>query len=119
MRENFNFISKPLPFKKNRIRTLKLWKQISNVGILPQMEDADVRRAQLTNRMAIIAFLMGLTYIPVFINQESTPLLIQISILLLALAGLFFLTRKSKTSPSGNITLCNTYNPFVNCWSTH
>ena len=96
MRDNFNFISKPLPFKKNRIRTLKLWKQISNVGILPQMEDADVRRAQLTNRMAIIAFLMGLTYIPVFINQESTPLLIQISILLLALAGLFFLTRKSK-----------------------
>ncbi|OIQ25177.1 MAG: hypothetical protein BM555_06810 [Crocinitomix sp. MedPE-SWsnd] len=75
---------------------MNLWQKISNIGILPAMADADVRRAQLTNRLLLIAILMGCTYIPIFIKQGSAPLLIQISILLLSLSSLFFLVKKSK-----------------------
>jgi len=60
------------------------------------MADADVRRAQLTNRLLLIAILMGCTYIPIFIKQASLPLLLQIVILLLALISLFFLVKRSK-----------------------
>jgi serine phosphatase RsbU (regulator of sigma subunit) len=75
---------------------LNFWQKIANIGILPQMADADVRRAQLTNRLLLIAILMGFTYVPIFINQGAVALLIQISILLLALISLFFLLKKSK-----------------------
>ena len=60
------------------------------------MEDADIRRAKLTNRLILIAFLMGFTYIPLFINEGSTPLLIQIIILIVSIASLYLLVRKSK-----------------------
>ncbi|MCH2232617.1 MAG: SpoIIE family protein phosphatase [Crocinitomicaceae bacterium] len=75
---------------------MKLWDNISNLGVKPFMEDADIRRAKLTNRLIVIAFLMGFTYIPLFINEGSTPLLIQIGVLLISIASLFFAVRKSK-----------------------
>lgn len=60
------------------------------------MADSDVRRAQLTNRLVLIAFLMGFTYVPIFIKQGSLPLLIQIALLLISLGSLIILIRKSK-----------------------
>ena len=69
------------------------------------MVEADIRRAQLTNRLLLIAVLMGFTYVPIFIKQGSTPLLIQISILLLALASLFYLVKKGRHQQAA-VLLC-------------
>lgn len=84
---------------------MTLWKNISNIGIQTEMSDTQVRRAQLTNRLLLIAILMGCTYVPIFIKQGSAPLLTQISILLGTLLSLFFFVKNSKHQTAA-VLLC-------------
>lgn len=84
---------------------MNLWHKISNIGIQNSLSEADVRRARLTNRLLFIGFCLSLTYIPVFIKQNSMPLLINVCTLIVALGSLFFLVRKSQHNLAA-ILLC-------------
>jgi len=73
---------------------MNLWTKISDLGLAKNADSAKQRRARLTNRMILVSFCLGLSYIPMFISQSSIWPLVFVCVLSTCIFLLFFVSKK-------------------------